>query len=929
MSEEAFSLSKEMTNQNSLEDLTVVSTTKLDADEYAAEDIDGVTESLSGSGNMGYASLQASQTDEALRDGSAIDYQSDTTGNVDGNNAYVGEQSSSAFDDASGSSTNVAQKKGSISVDTDRPLDNALQDTDAGVSGSGGQFNSTAGSVSASQLSSDAGNFSPSGSGIRLDDGLNDVADEASSPENATNSAPSSQNSESTNAATLARGDDVKQGDIAQHTQSDVAGGMNIDVDIEININNAGDTINDTLIELGDVITVVTANITNITQHLTHTVNQSHLMSYETVDHVTTLVHQVTDVLQSTINQTIDVVSNATNTVVNNVSSTLVDVSNVSIDTITSLSDILELLQDLPAADSLEAVVESLIDATNILQDVVESTVITVADAVPDTIGVDVLQTAFEGLGDAINILQPILGETQTQIDAVSSELVQDVIHHADTHIPDNILNAVADHVHDLVDAAGKTLQDVKSEAVGDVLNVTNEALDIIAPLASNISDATHGATNQLLTPDSDNTQDSDITADAGLDVLDVSVADVAAEAIIDPVEDVLGDVDIDTSATMDVLGDNNTDNEAGDNDLTVTPNIDVADVDIADSTVDVNLDPVEAITGDIDVNNETAVNLLGEQADGTVNDAPGGSGDGTFLNHVGDGLQHVADEVIADNVGLSDNHDNVDSDITADAGIDVLDVSVADVAAEAIIDPVEDVLGDVDIDTSATTDVFGDNNTDNEAGDNDLTVTPNIDVADVDIADSTVDVNLDPVEAITGDIDVNNETAVNLLGEQADGTVNDAPGGTGDDTLLDYVGEALNHVADEVISEEHHAENDTHDSDLLVNGDIDIAGHDVVEIEADISLDLIESLVGDIDLHVTGDIALLDTEADGTDIANAEIGAAWTETTVIDGGGMFGDMVNGAIHDELPDPSGTVAEGLGALHIDPDIGSGSGGLLG
>src|ERR1043166_7270181 len=39
---------------------------KLDADQYSADDIDGVTESIFGSGNMAYASLQASQTDALI-----------------------------------------------------------------------------------------------------------------------------------------------------------------------------------------------------------------------------------------------------------------------------------------------------------------------------------------------------------------------------------------------------------------------------------------------------------------------------------------------------------------------------------------------------------------------------------------------------------------------------------------------------------------------------------------------------------------------------------------------------------------------------------------------------------------------------------------------------------------------------------------------
>mgnify|MGYP001481007745 CR=1 FL=1 len=44
---------------------------KLDADNYMAEDIDGVTESLFGSGNMNFLSLQSGQTDAAI-DNAAI-----------------------------------------------------------------------------------------------------------------------------------------------------------------------------------------------------------------------------------------------------------------------------------------------------------------------------------------------------------------------------------------------------------------------------------------------------------------------------------------------------------------------------------------------------------------------------------------------------------------------------------------------------------------------------------------------------------------------------------------------------------------------------------------------------------------------------------------------------------------------------------------
>jgi hypothetical protein len=50
-----------------LDTANMVIPSKLDVDQYMAEDLDGVTESLFGSGNMAYASLQATQTDEAIR----------------------------------------------------------------------------------------------------------------------------------------------------------------------------------------------------------------------------------------------------------------------------------------------------------------------------------------------------------------------------------------------------------------------------------------------------------------------------------------------------------------------------------------------------------------------------------------------------------------------------------------------------------------------------------------------------------------------------------------------------------------------------------------------------------------------------------------------------------------------------------------------
>ena len=76
----AESNNNEGVNLNLPEPLTISLTTqnkKLDADQYSADDLDGATESLFGSGNMAYASLQAGQTDAAMANEETIETQSE------------------------------------------------------------------------------------------------------------------------------------------------------------------------------------------------------------------------------------------------------------------------------------------------------------------------------------------------------------------------------------------------------------------------------------------------------------------------------------------------------------------------------------------------------------------------------------------------------------------------------------------------------------------------------------------------------------------------------------------------------------------------------------------------------------------------------------------------------------------------------------
>ena len=68
-------------SSDGLSSLPLLHSNKLDADQYAVEDSHGVTESLFGSGNLSYASLQSAQTDAALHAQQALEHMREPAGN--------------------------------------------------------------------------------------------------------------------------------------------------------------------------------------------------------------------------------------------------------------------------------------------------------------------------------------------------------------------------------------------------------------------------------------------------------------------------------------------------------------------------------------------------------------------------------------------------------------------------------------------------------------------------------------------------------------------------------------------------------------------------------------------------------------------------------------------------------------------------------
>lgn len=393
----------------------------------------------------------------------------------------------------------------------------------------------------------------------------------------------------------------------------------------------------------------------------------------------------------------------------------------------------------------------------------------------------------------------------------------------------------ISDTVDPLVEDVTNAVDDLTHGASAELSDGVNDAVDGVSDLADNL---TGGLFGRLFGTRNNNASgtDSDVTADAGLDIVDHDVVDAALNAALDPVEDLAGDLDIDLSAATDLFNNQDTDNASGDSDVTAQTDMELVDTELLGGTGEVHLDPVEEITGDLDIDTTVVTDILGNTADDILNDGAGGTGEDTLLSHIGDGLHDTAETIIP---GLNAG-DGAEEDLSLDTNIDIIDENLADTDLGSVLNPVEEIAGDIDTALGLDTNLLNNTGTDNASGDSD----------------------------ISGGLDLN------------------------------------------------------------------IAGNDVADIPLDIPLDGVEKITGDVDLDIGGAIDLLnsDNSENGSGSSSGDDETSWTESTITDGGGLFGDIVNGidGLADALPDPTGTVAEGIGALDVDPELDVGSiGGLFG
>ena len=279
---------------------------------------------------------------------------------------------------------------------------------------------------------------------------------------------------------------------------------------------------------------------------------------------------------------------------------------------------------------------------------------------------------------------------------------------------------------------------------------------------------------------------------------------------------------------------------------------------DLPNLALDVQADVVDIAYADLNVVlNDTMALINGEVEVADVLPVVEGY-KGQLIDKI-EGLQ----DSVSDLVNLDGYFtDGADQDVGLGANLQNIDTVVD---ADAVIDPDEDLIGDVDTNTDLGLDLLGGSETDNTAGDQDVDLLADVDLLDHDIIDTDTNLNLDKVEEITGDIDLNNETAVDLLGDQADPVLDGEDGGSAEDNVLSDAGDAVSELISDV---------------LVIQGD---EPTDVSDLDATI-----------------------------------ETASGWTQD--ISGTDGLYDDLNTDMGGALPEPDVSITEGLGVLDVDPEL---------
>jgi hypothetical protein len=430
------------------------------------------------------------------------------------------------------------------------------------------------------------------------------------------------------------------------------------------------------------------------------------------------------------------------------------------------------------------------------------------------------------------------------------------------------------------IDDAVTNIFDTVNNITENVFNLTETVLNIINldSTVTNLFDTVNNLTNNIFTTineilggdgnglgpiglnlnlDLSNLTHLNLDFINGDNILNVINEVIDLSPILDPVTDLVGNIASGLDLGL-LVNPFTYDDSPDDKDLVVTSALELLGIPLPPLGIDLPLDPVEFLLGDIDLSLNLDNDLLNGILEGSaIGDLLGGDllggdllgGDllgGLLENDITDGLlgEGGVEGLLG---GLLGNGGEFDQDLSAGVNANLLGTNLVDLPLDLVLNPVEDLLGDVDVGAGLGLDLLGSSETSNAAGDTDIVIPLDINLGGSNLISDTLFVNLDPVEAIVGDIDLDLTAAADVLGDVADPLIDNFAGGAGTDSLLSEIGDLAGDIVGGLLPS-------TGDSDLSSDIVLDLVDSLPVVNNLDLNLDAVENVLGDID--IVSDIA-------------------------------------------------------------------------
>lgn len=293
------------------------------------------------------------------------------------------------------------------------------------------------------------------------------------------------------------------------------------------------------------------------------------------------------------------------------------------------------------------------------------------------------------------NVINNVVNNTFTTVNEVTTDITNNV-----TNIVENILDLGGDVVNNTGDNVTNIIGDV-TDVTSDITTIVEHVLQVTDNTVNDVLQIINNILPDTPVPDMAGIVDDIIGLGGGETDTDLALGGSLAEILPVPltevtfnlVEDLAGDIDIGADVSLGLLG-NGTPDAAGAADISLQTGIEIIDQGVLDNTLGLQADPLENILGDIDINLSVAGDILGGIAPALLDSNAGGAD--TVLAPAGDLLAGVAGGITGGLLPAAPAE--TDADISIPLNIDTLDGLGIENALAVDLDLVEGLTGDIDI---------------------------------------------------------------------------------------------------------------------------------------------------------------------------------------------------------------------------------------